>query len=371
MKKARIENSTTGGTTDIGPDPGVDLVSDSANTGGGLSLLALFLPWLALLVTGVAYYVIFRSDVSFFPQILAPGLENLLYQTDQPLQLSTGWLQSLHMSFPSFIHAAAFAWLIVIGCRRLNVRWDMLLGLHVALCVVFELTTGTTSMLDLMAVVLGTFTATVLAINYRNTAPRSAADGATSLATYVAEDFYAVKHQRIRPRTVHSALAAITLSLSTVFTLATAPVPESSANRPVYLSYEELRRSVRVVSPRSSVNADRVYLYDNYLILNEKNFGLHVIDNSDPELPVNMGFIEIPGNTEVSIKRGFLYADSYIDLVTVDIRSLEFGDIDRIGEVNRVQDIFPYDEFQNVPEGVFLRDVDPERGIVIGYRSDS
>lgn len=366
MKKSSIVNSRTGNTTNSGAYRSWAI---AGSFGGGLSLMSVFLPWLALLCAGVAYYVFFRSDVSFLPQILASGIENLLYQSDQSLQLSTSWLQSLHLSFPSFIHAAAFAWLIVIGCRRLNARWDVLLGMHVALCVVFELTTGTTSILDLMAVLLGTFSATVLAINYSNIAQRSIADGVTSLATRVAQDSHASKHQRIRPRPVHSALAAITLSLSTVFTLATSPV--TSSNTPVYLSYEELRRSVRVVSPRSSISADRVYLYDNYLILNERNLGLHVIDNSDPELPVNMGFIEIPGNTEVSIKRGFLYADSYIDLVTVDIRSLEFGDIDRIGEVNRVQDIFPYDEFQNVPEGVFLRDVDPERGIVIGYRSDS
>lgn len=320
--------------------------------------MVIFLPWIVLLATGVAYYAFFRSDTAFLPAMLSSALATVYSQPDQPLQLSSAWMQSLHLSFPSLIHAAAFAWLIVSACRKLNLRWYVLLAIHVTLCMVCELTTGTTSILDIAALLLGTFVAAELAIKIVATSNQAASSSYGSRP---------LPRRTKTSRPEYSVAAAITLSLSTVFTLATSQV--TGNDEPVYLSYEQLRDSVRVVSPKNSIDADRVYLYDNYLILNERNQGLHVIDNSNPEEPENMGFIEIPGNTEVSIKSGFLYADSYVDLVTVDIRSLEFGDIDRIGEVNRVEAIFPYDEYQNVPSDVFFAAVDQERGVVIGYRS--
>ena len=58
---------------------------------------------------------------------------------------------------------------------------------------------------------------------------------------------------------------------------------------------------------------------------------------TDPADPENMGFIEIPGNVDIAIKNNTLYADSYVDLVAIDI-----SDIENPEEVNRVEDVFPY-----------------------------
>lgn len=88
----------------------------------------------------------------------------------------------------------------------------------------------------------------------------------------------------------------------------------------------------------------RIYLYNNYLFLNEKNEGIHTFDNSDPFNLRNAGFIYIPGNTEVSKRDSYLYADSYIDLVTLDLNDL--GDIQ---VVDREEGVFPWDEYQKCP----------------------
>ena len=64
--------------------------------------------------------------------------------------------------------------------------------------------------------------------------------------------------------------------------------------------------------------------------------GVHIIDNTSPSHPVNLGFIEIPGNADIAIKNNILYADSYVDLVALDI-----SDVNDIREVDRVKDIFP------------------------------
>jgi len=105
-------------------------------------------------------------------------------------------------------------------------------------------------------------------------------------------------------------------------------------------------------------------LYKNYIFANEPNQGLHIIDNRIPTSPVEVGFIAIPGNQEVAIKEDALYADSYVDLVTLDI-----SDINNIVEVSREEDIFPYNARQNIPRNVSLTSVvDKDRGVVVGYQ---
>lgn len=133
---------------------------------------------------------------------------------------------------------------------------------------------------------------------------------------------------------------------------------------PVYLSYTELRRSVAVEAPREVSEIGRIYLYENYIFLNKRNQGIHILDNSDPANPVNQAFITVPGNTELSIRDNYLYADSYVDLVTLDL-----NDPADIQVINRQIEIFPWDEYQNVPDDIYFSydDIDMTRGVVVSY----
>src|SRR5665648_429813 len=109
------------------------------------------------------------------------------------------------------------------------------------------------------------------------------------------------------------------------------------ANSPVYLNYEDLRSAVKMTAAREMNNPGKIYFKDEYIFINEKMTGVHVFDVSDPNNPVNKGFIEIPGNIDIAIKDNILYADSYIDLVSIDVSSFS-----SIKEVGRVEKIFPY-----------------------------
>ncbi len=143
------------------------------------------------------------------------------------------------------------------------------------------------------------------------------------------------------------------------------PSPDYS-DTPVYMDYQTLRTSVVVSDPRPVSDISRVYVYQSTVFLNMKNQGIHVLDNTDPSNPRNVAFIEIPGNTELSIRDGFLYADSYIDLVTINI-----NDPQNVQEVNRQLDVFPYDEYQNIPDGVYFnQSIDRSRGVVVSYESN-
>ena len=109
------------------------------------------------------------------------------------------------------------------------------------------------------------------------------------------------------------------------------------ANSPVYLSYSDLRSAVKMTAAREMNNPGKIYFKDQYIFINEKMEGVHVYDVSDPTNPQNKGFIEIPGNIDIAIKDNILYADSYVDLVSIDVSSFA-----AIKEVGRVQKIFPY-----------------------------
>jgi len=110
-----------------------------------------------------------------------------------------------------------------------------------------------------------------------------------------------------------------------------------TANAPVYLSYTDLRSAVKMTTAREMNNSGKIYFKDQYIFINEKMKGVHVYDVSNPASPVNKGFIDIPGNVDIAIKGNILYADSYVDLVSIDV-----SDFASIKEVGRVEKVFPY-----------------------------
>lgn len=136
---------------------------------------------------------------------------------------------------------------------------------------------------------------------------------------------------------------------------------EFTANKPVYLSFEDLRSAVKSDEVRDLVNPGKIYFKDSYLFINEEFEGVHIIDNSNPESPQNIGFIEIPGNVDIAIKNNILYADSYVDVVAIDI-----SDINNPEEVNRVKDVLPY----TLPihdNDYRIAEIDEEKGVVVDW----
>ncbi len=134
-----------------------------------------------------------------------------------------------------------------------------------------------------------------------------------------------------------------------------------TANSPVYLSYEDLRSSVKISEARELKNPGKIYFKDDYIFINEELKGVHIINNQNPSNPQNIGFIEIPGNVDIAIKDDILYADSYVDLVAIDI-----SDKNAPKEVSRVKDIFPYTT-PPYDENYRVARVDEEKGVVINW----
>lgn len=134
-----------------------------------------------------------------------------------------------------------------------------------------------------------------------------------------------------------------------------------NANVPVYMSYEDLRKSVKVEEHEPMSTPGKIYFKDKYIFINEQMKGVHVLDNTDPSKPKFKKFISIPGNIDIAIKGNMLYADSYVDLVVLDI-----SDLNNIKEKFRIKDIFPY----TVPVyayGITSEPIDSKKGIVIKW----
>jgi hypothetical protein len=135
------------------------------------------------------------------------------------------------------------------------------------------------------------------------------------------------------------------------------------ANVPKYLSYEELRSAVKSVDEQTLVNPGKIYFKDNYLFINDIFKGIHIIDNSDVSNPEIIAFIEIPGNIDIAIKDNILFADSYIDLVAIDI-----SDFSNIHEVARIEEIFIY----AMPEYDWeypLAQIDDQKGVIVDWET--
>ncbi len=132
-------------------------------------------------------------------------------------------------------------------------------------------------------------------------------------------------------------------------------------NSPIYMTREELATKVKSASPRSMQNTGKIYLKDKYIFINELNEGVHIIDNSNPAEPQNIGFIEIPGNVDICISKNVLYADSYVDIIAIDIT-----DINNPKEMYRLANAF-YNKFSTPDSQYPVAPVDISKGIVVGW----
>lgn len=105
----------------------------------------------------------------------------------------------------------------------------------------------------------------------------------------------------------------------------------------------ELASSIQWTDAKVIETPGKIYIKDNLLFINEKFEGVHVYDNSNPENPIALGFITIPGNIDISIREDIIYADNARDLVAFRVVN------DDIQMLDRNMDVFPE---MNPPDGL-------------------
>ncbi|MFP4365899.1 MAG: LVIVD repeat-containing protein [Bacteroidales bacterium] len=135
---------------------------------------------------------------------------------------------------------------------------------------------------------------------------------------------------------------------------------------PVYMQFAEFRTPLKSLSARNIKQAGKIYFKDSYIFLNEVNEGIHVIDNSDPRNPVKIAFYEITGNVDLAIRGNTLFADSYIDLVAIDISNIR-----NPVEVGRIENAFP--EVLPIPDDPSIPmawdEIDRSLGVIVDWKT--
>ena len=120
---------------------------------------------------------------------------------------------------------------------------------------------------------------------------------------------------------------------------------------PEYQSFADFRAStVAIEAPTTIDNSGKIYVYNQYLFVNDLEKGIHIINNENPTNPVKIGFLKVKGSTEIEIKNNFLYTNSFMDLVVFDL-----SDILNIKYKGRAKDVFLNTISHN------------ENGIITGY----
>jgi len=131
---------------------------------------------------------------------------------------------------------------------------------------------------------------------------------------------------------------------------------------PVYMSYNDLRNAVGTIQNVDLRNPGKIYFKDNYIFIVEELKGIHVFDNINPASPVKKTFIRLPGVNDISISGSTMYADSYVDLVVLDVE-----DVNNIHEVGRMADILPYTVPETANTKLPMAYIDKDRGVVIDW----
>ncbi len=107
---------------------------------------------------------------------------------------------------------------------------------------------------------------------------------------------------------------------------------------PVYLEMKDVRaKSLAPIPAQEIENPGKIYIYKDFLLINEPSKGIHIFDNKNPANPINLSFIPIEGNVDLAINSDILYADNYVDLLAFDISNIR-----SIRLVNRIEDVFTH-----------------------------
>lgn len=140
-------------------------------------------------------------------------------------------------------------------------------------------------------------------------------------------------------------------------------------NEPVFMSADEFRASVHVTDiPRPIETRGKMCFYNGYLYISEPEVGFHIIDNRNPSNPQSVGFVELLGNVDLTIRNNMLYADAYVDLVWFDLSNPAKPEY-----VNRLEEVFTYaipcidNEFN--PDYIMCEARQKGKEIIVGWKT--
>lgn len=133
-----------------------------------------------------------------------------------------------------------------------------------------------------------------------------------------------------------------------------------NGKRPVYVPASTLD-SIFNLPPQPIGQSGTIFLQDSLFFMLEQKKGIHVFNVRDSVNTKALTFFNIPAVTDFVISDSRLYADSWKDLVVIDI-----SDLFHITLLNRQSDVFSPVLYPPLYDGIF-ECVDLSRGAVIDW----
>ncbi len=114
----------------------------------------------------------------------------------------------------------------------------------------------------------------------------------------------------------------------------TDPAPQQF--EPVVMDRDEFEAAVQMMPAQAIEKAGKIYIKNGLLFINDVHKGFHVYNYTDPTNPVPIGFINIPGSTDLAMRAHVIYINQATDLVVMSYSedgAITFG--------GRNRDVFP------------------------------
>jgi len=134
---------------------------------------------------------------------------------------------------------------------------------------------------------------------------------------------------------------------------------------PVYMDRSEMEAAVKMEAAQPLRATGKIYIYGQYILVNEKFKGIHVIDNSNPEAPQNIAFLHIDGCIDMAMKNNVLYADNAIDLIALKTSD----NFSSVQVTERIKNIFPETESPDRYWSMYsVNRFRPKNGILVAWK---
>ncbi len=112
---------------------------------------------------------------------------------------------------------------------------------------------------------------------------------------------------------------------------------QNSPYSPVIFTRAELESSVQIQPQQNIIRSGKIYIKDNLMFINDVNKGFHVFNYADPQNPIKIAFIQVPGATDLAVRDNIIYINQAVDLVTIAYDPAS----NTIGSIHRARNVFP------------------------------
>ncbi|WP_370408678.1 hypothetical protein [Tenacibaculum dicentrarchi] len=110
-----------------------------------------------------------------------------------------------------------------------------------------------------------------------------------------------------------------------------------SSYEPVIIKRADLNASIAFQDTEVMSESSKIYIFNDYIFINDKRKGFHIFDNSDPKNPIKKKFLKIPGATDISIRNNTFFINQATDLVSLSINI----DASTFTINKRLENVFP------------------------------